>query len=217
MTTPPTEIETKEVITLRDEASSLVEMAESLEVTAETLNDASDLLSWIAANKKRLEKQRVFLTKPLVDHQRAINGQFKDWMDPLNQADRAVRQKVLAYQREEERKAAEARAAEEKRQREEQERLAAEREASGDASPMEPAAPQPVAEAPQAPERSTRSSLGTTTVRKVWTFEIEDESAIPREYLAVDEKKIGAVVKAGVRSIPGVRIYQTDSLAVRSR
>ena len=42
-----------------------------------------------------------------------------------------------------------------------------------------------------------------------WTFKIEDETKIPREYLMVDEKKIRGVVKTmkNKTNIPGVRAF----------
>ncbi len=53
---------------------------------------------------------------------------------------------------------------------------------------------------------------GTT---RTWTFEILNQIDIPREYLIVDETAIRAAIKAGTRSIPGVKIFQKESLAIR--
>lgn len=50
---------------------------------------------------------------------------------------------------------------------------------------------------------------------KRWTFEVQDANQVPREYLTVDEKKIREAVQAGARTIPGVRIYQSESIALR--
>lgn len=212
-------IETKEVQGLRSEASGLLEMAESLTVTAKTVGDASDILSCISSSKKKLEGQRVGLVKPLNDHVKFINSQFKEWMAPLNEADSAVRSKMLTYQQEQNRIAAEARAVDDERIRAEhaeQARLTAEAEESGEPiQMMQPPVPAP--DIPAMPDRTTRSTLGTTTVRKIWTYEITNESAIPREYLVVDEKKIRAVVKAGIRKIDGVRVFETEQLSVRSK
>ena len=54
-----------------------------------------------------------------------------------------------------------------------------------------------------------------TKVRTFWKYEIEDEAKIPREYLCVDEKAIGAMVrtKKGSTSIPGVRVYSAVSVS----
>jgi diketogulonate reductase-like aldo/keto reductase len=38
---------------------------------------------------------------------------------------------------------------------------------------------------------------------------------VPREYLAVDDTAIKAAIKAGIRSIPGVEIYEEAEVRVR--
>jgi hypothetical protein len=76
-----------------------------------------------------------------------------------------------------------------------------------------------VASVPAVAVTTTRlaSESGSASVRKVWRAYIEDESAIPREYLQVDVKKINAAVKDGVREIPGVRVAHVDEMSVRAR
>ena len=44
---------------------------------------------------------------------------------------------------------------------------------------------------------------------------VVDPMTVPREYLVVDEKAIRAAVRAGVREIAGVRIYEDVEMAVR--
>ena len=67
------------------------------------------------------------------------------------------------------------------------------------------------------PEKTVRAGAGSATTRQVWTFKIVDPSKVPNEYKVIDEKKIAAVVKAGIRNIPGVEIYPTSSLVVTGR
>lgn len=66
-------------------------------------------------------------------------------------------------------------------------------------------------------EKTVQSDLGAISAKKVWEFEVIDESKVPNEFKIVNEKAIRAAVKAGVRNIPGVKIYQTETLAVKSR
>jgi septal ring factor EnvC (AmiA/AmiB activator) len=51
-----------------------------------------------------------------------------------------------------------------------------------------------------------------------WTYRIIDPALIPRDYLAIDEKKIGAVVRAtkGTLQIPGIEIYSETSSRLRA-
>jgi exonuclease VII large subunit len=51
-------------------------------------------------------------------------------------------------------------------------------------------------------------------VRK-WAWELEDEAAVPREYLALDAKKIDDAVKQGVRNIPGIKIFEKEEISMR--
>lgn len=54
-------------------------------------------------------------------------------------------------------------------------------------------------------------------MRKVWKFEVTDPMAVPGEFLVINETAIRDAIKAGIRTIPGVRIYEEASLAVGSR
>jgi len=53
------------------------------------------------------------------------------------------------------------------------------------------------------------------TERKIWTYEVEDESAVPREFLTVDYQKISSLVANSdpeTLSIPGVRVFQISKM-----
>jgi hypothetical protein len=68
-----------------------------------------------------------------------------------------------------------------------------------------------VVSAPPVMEETTK----VKGITKRWTFEVTDATAVPREYLVVDETKIRQAITGGERLIPGVRIYQTESLTLR--
>jgi hypothetical protein len=103
------------------------------------------------------------------------------------------------------------------REKAEQERLEAIRKAEEEAKAREVIAP--VVQEPIVPKESnvTRSESGVAAYqRKTWTFEITDETQIPREYLKVDEGKIRDAIKMGARDIAGIRIYETSTTVFRS-
>jgi hypothetical protein len=52
-------------------------------------------------------------------------------------------------------------------------------------------------------------------MRKVWKFDVLDDELVPRDYLVVDESLIRKAMAAGVREIPGVRIYQDEQVTIR--
>lgn len=56
---------------------------------------------------------------------------------------------------------------------------------------------------------------GKLTKVKKWSWELEDEQIIPREYLALDEKKIDEAIKQGVRNIPGIKIFEKEEITMR--
>lgn len=180
----------------------------------EGLRRATDMLGWIATLKRQVEERRQFFVKPLNDQVRRVNDFFKEMLRPLETADRILREKVLAYRQEQERKRREEEARLRKMLEKEQKKL--EREAAKQGLPAPPPIPTPTASVAPQP-KTVEGSLGAVSAKLVWDFEIEDETKIPREFLMVNEKAIRAAIKAGVRRIPGVRIFQREELAVRSR
>lgn len=68
--------------------------------------------------------------------------------------------------------------------------------------------------APATPPVLRTEGGAKSTTAMVWTFDILDANAIPREYLCVDEKKIRDAIKVGTREIPGVNIYQKEQIRI---
>lgn len=76
-------------------------------------------------------------------------------------------------------------------------------------------APQVVAPVVEPVHNTVRTGAGSAYGRTTWEFEITDEAQVPREYLAVNEQKIRQAVKAGIRQVAGVRIYEKTSTSFR--
>ena len=63
----------------------------------------------------------------------------------------------------------------------------------------------------------THGDLGTTSsLRPSWKYEVVDPAAEPREYLVLDDQKIRAAIKSGVRQIVGLRIFEHAETRFRS-
>lgn len=45
-------------------------------------------------------------------------------------------------------------------------------------------------------------------ITKLWTYDIVDEAKIPVQFCSLDSKKINKAIKAGIREIAGLKIYQ---------
>jgi len=70
--------------------------------------------------------------------------------------------------------------------------------------------------APASAPNVTQGLLGTTHVQRTWTYEVVDPALVPREYLAVDGPAILRAVRGGVRAIPGVRVYERETVVGRA-
>jgi hypothetical protein len=64
--------------------------------------------------------------------------------------------------------------------------------------------------------RVTSRTGASASLRTTWTFEVEDATKLPREYLMPCEAAIRAAVQRGVRDIPGVKIFERQLTVVRS-
>lgn len=167
---------------------------------------------------------------------KAVVAQEKGHLETLEEPDRIVRAKLSAWETEKRRRQAEA----ERKAREDAERATAElrrqareraqkeaedrrlREAvvaedAGDTAKAEelleaPVEAEPIVEATASvPVMRAEKVAGAGAMVEVWHFEIVDAEAIPREYLTVNESRIGKVVQAlkGGTEIAGVRVYKT--------
>jgi hypothetical protein len=62
--------------------------------------------------------------------------------------------------------------------------------------------------APATRPSTVSGGIGRATDAKAWFFEITDEASVPPAYKVVDDSKIRKAIGAGVRDIPGVRIFE---------
>ena len=198
--------------TLAGGALELLEHANGIVITDDQEDAAAkEFLVQVSTARKRWEELRHWFSDPLERQKKAIIARFKADAAPVEEAERIVRAKVAVYYREKQEAARREQERLRKLAEKRQERVVAKAEARGEEAPA-PIIPLPTVEAPA---KTTRTAEGSVTMRTVWKFEVTDPQAVPREYLIVNEKAIGAVVKAGVRQIPGVRIYEVEEVAVR--
>ena len=95
-------------------------------------------------------------------------------------------------------------------------RLAAERTLLADAAAGRAATAQQVAAMKPEPTHIRGDYGSTAYVRKSWTFEVVALDDVPRDYMSLDVDVVTeAINKDAVREIPGLRIYQAETLHVR--
>lgn len=50
---------------------------------------------------------------------------------------------------------------------------------------------------------------------KKWVYTVEEAGVVPVEYLVIDDKAIKTAIKSGVRNIPGLKIFEEESISMR--
>jgi hypothetical protein len=65
-------------------------------------------------------------------------------------------------------------------------------------------------------QKVVRTESGSASSRKVWTFEVVDMAKVPRTHLTLDEKQVRADIDAGIREIPGIKIFEKEKNVYRT-
>lgn len=145
-----------------------------------------------------IEEKRKFFSVPLNNILSSLNEKARILKDPINRIIQKVNGKLIEYKR----KADEAARKEREKLQKKIERAAE----NGKPIPVQPQINVP---------KTVRADAGTLSYKKVWRYEIINEQEVPREYLMLDTSKIQKVINAGVRSIPGLRIFEDIGTSFR--
>lgn len=189
---------------------------------ATTAVQGQEMLTQLAGLRKRLDAERKKLVKPIKDKAARIEALFKPVTTKLEAFDAALRAKYLTFIKEQqvEREAA-------------QRQLIADAQKAQDSGDHDSA----LALSTQAAEAAiaTKTAVvdtGSVQTKLVWDFKVIDLGAVPEEYKTLDETKVRAAIRAGLRdtvteendesgshvvttpAIPGISIFQRDTLAV---
>jgi len=231
---------------LQIDAVNLIEQAIRAVIDSEESAEAGvDLKKLLANHRKKMEEARTKLVKPLNDHVKMINVEFKPKVAAIEEAERSISAKVLSFKQEQDRIAREAEAKRRKEIEDEALRQAEAAQESGDEEMAETIVNLAAAipETTNKPDVSRGGYTGAAgSIRKTWNFSITDKALVPDQFKVVDDTAIRAVlaesrkvfeeraranglkgeaVKLDVDknlaalSIPGVKIYQKEDLNVR--
>jgi len=180
--------------------NTLKKKCELIEITdAEWDEKATEYFKPIKDGLKGLEEFRKKYTQPFDKINKAINKQVRVYSEPLKECEQIIKDKKRDYFLLQEK-------IERKKQIEYEKKM---EKSLADNKPM-PAPPVQIA------EKQTKTNNVTSSVLKVWKFKIQDVNSIPRDYMMVDESKIRNIIKAGVREIPGVFIYEDVDIRART-
>lgn len=183
----------------------------------EALSKGADLAKFAKVQLDKQDDARTALVKPLNDHVKFINAQFKPATSTLEKAIATIKTKMATY--------IEAREAEDQRRleaaRNAAQDMAVERAAELEANGRKDEAQAVVAAAADLPQATAKSGPargnfgGVASFREDWTFEIEDFAKVPDAYKEIATKAVNAAIKDGVREIQGLRIFKKKNVAIR--
>ena len=170
---------------------------------------AIDSLADIKRFMKQVEEARKGQVDPFNKLVKRVNDIFRPIGDGLTKSESIIKDKVKQWRIKKE----EIKQVEERKRQAEYAAKIAEEQAK---TKLEKREAEIVLPPPSIIQTQTRGSSSTASNRKVWKYEILDETKIPREYLIIDESKIKAMIKAGVREIAGVKIFEDFEISVRA-
>ena len=212
-TTIPEITVTPELAKMQEIVPTLIDRANAFEVdTDQQYENGSQVLGYLKTQATSLDKLRKHFKQPILESGRRIDTFFKELTAPAKEAIEIVNDKMGVWWRikDEERKKAEeqARIAERDRMKAQMERERIQKDMEAEGVEVEEEDLPPVPEAVIVPEVIQASS---TSIRKTWSYTIQDGGKIPRIYLEPSNKLIMQSIHDGVREIPGLEIFQEIS------
>jgi len=215
-----------EVRKIKEQSLELINKANDMEVrTREQYDSTAIFLKAIKAIQKQVKET----FDPIVDKTRAAwkesVAQKDKHLNPLVEAERLVKKKVLLFLQEDarKRKAEEDRLAAEARERERKEKAKLEKkaekaEARGDmekAEELREKKEEVHIPTPIIPDEKKKDGV---SLPKIWKAKITDINLVPREHMLPDMVKLNKLAKAvkGTMQIPGVEFYFEETVSARS-
>lgn len=202
----PQEITSNEtVLSMNERAIVLLTEAQGIKIVDDDSDNAgAEIIVRAKDLRAELLKARSAATTPYERTKKAIIAWFNAHEAPLEKVQKEIGRQHLAYQAKKDEQARKETERLRKLAEAKQARQAAKAEAQGlEAPPV--VIPMPTV---QAPPKTVKTASGSLTTRRIWKHQVVDFAALPEEYKIADEVKLGKVVRAGVREIPGVRIYE---------
>lgn len=169
----------------------------------------SEMIAQTKSLKKEIEVQQDLLIAEPQKFVRSVQQFTLPFRKDLEAIEAQLKRKLgdYGYRKEMERRKAEAAA--QKAAAEVQKKIDREAKKAG----IEPVqVPAPVVPQEAAP---VRTESGTTSYVSTWDFELVDIESVPHKYLMIDAPAIRNAIKAGIREIPGIKIF--EKMAIRTR
>lgn len=220
-----------EIKTLETQALSLPDQAKQIQIVDDdSLHRGNEFIHVCRQLRKKIAETMDPIIKRAHAAWKEALGQKQKLENPLKQAEEIIGPQIASYKRKKEEKA---RVLEEKRQKKIEEEKRKKEEALEKAVELEKAGDQEQAEkelekAEESEEEETKlaeeprveakipETKGTSITQR-WKFRVKNLKLVPREYLKLDEVKVGFVTRTykGEVKIPGIEMYPEDSVSIR--
>ncbi len=198
----------------------------SIVVTDQTsMRSAVDACAQIKGLIKRVEEVRVGIVSEPNEFVKTINARAREVSNPLMSIETHLKRLLGVYAAKVEQEQREERNRLEEERRRAQEQKDAELVAVGALAPdmhtefaekarIEREASEQSAEL--ARKEKALENERVPGVTKRWVFEVLDKAKVPMEFLYVDRVTVNDAIRFGKRDIPGLRVFQEESVSVRS-
>ncbi len=194
-----TQIETKELATLKGQVSKLETRANAVTIESpQSYEDAIDIVAKLKETGSVIKNKKESITKPLNEALRNARELFKPLEQQFIVAEGIVKTKLLDYKRKIDAEA------------QEKEDRIAKRVEKGT---MKLETAEDRMEDIERVNTTTHGKVGSIQVRTIQKLRIVDESLIPRKYLVPD---MGAIRRDAITNkvtIPGIEVYSEETVA----
>jgi len=202
----------QQVTELNDQAAAVLAASEEFQIaTDEQYQASAEQLRKIKTAQANLKAKKDRALKPLNQALREVREWFKAPEGVLQEAERVLKGRIGAFNRERERRQREEQARLEEKARKDRARKLEQARRAEEAGKAERAAAleQEAATVVAPTSQQAAPRVEGISFREVWRFRIVDAAQIPDAYKVVDEKRIGQVVRAmkGDTNIAGVEVY----------
>ncbi len=224
-------MEENEIKNLETQALSLPEQAKQIQIVDDqSLHKGNEFIHACRQMRKKIADLMDPIIKRFNDGHRASLAKKRELEGPLAQAEEIVGPLISTYKRkiEEEIRAREEEKAEEIEEERKKKEEAFEKAVVAEKAGDEEKAAEELEKAEESEEKEELLSLEPkfkptmpetkgTSVTQRWKFRVKNLKEVPREWLKLDEVKVGAAVRTskGKIEIPGIETYSVDSLSLR--
>lgn len=181
---------------------------------------ASTLLTSVKTKIKEVTAKKDLIVKPIKGSLKLIEAEFKVILEPLSDLETLIKKEIARDYTEQEAIRLEI---ERKAREEEAKKLAKLQEKLESDNLLERSLAENKAEIIKqnaeakietaAPKTNINTNIGSTNIRKIWTYEVLDPNLVPAEYKVIDSALVNGAIRNGERKIPGLRIFEKPIVA----